>query len=110
MKDDVRFVNFPSKMFDFDSIPLLRFTLVINLKKIDFESHWNILIFFDKKIYMTSKLNMTRWKMTDFVSFPLFGITLIIALRHFDFESHWYLNFLTKWNDVEKYEFYILFK
>ena len=48
--------------------------------------------------------------MTDFVSFPLFGITLIIALRHFDFENHWNLIFLTKWNDVEKYEFYILLK
>ena len=31
------------------SIPLLGFTLLIKLRISDFESHWNILIFFDKK-------------------------------------------------------------
>ena len=41
----------PSKVFDFASIPLLGFTLVIKLINFDFESHWNTLIFFDKKLY-----------------------------------------------------------
>ena len=38
------------KMSDFVSFPLLGFTLVIKLRKFDFESHWNTLIFFDKKM------------------------------------------------------------
>ena len=37
------------KMSDFVSFPLLGFTLVIKLRNFDFESHWNTLIFFDKK-------------------------------------------------------------
>ena len=36
------------EMSDFVSFPLFEFTLVIKLKNFDFESHWNILIFFDK--------------------------------------------------------------
>ena len=36
-------------MSDFVSFPLLGFTLVIKLRNFDFESHWNTLIFFDKK-------------------------------------------------------------
>ena len=39
------------KMSDFVSFPLFGFTLVIKLRNFDFESHWNTLIFFDKKIY-----------------------------------------------------------
>ena len=37
------------KMSDFVSFPLLGFTLVIKLRNFDFESHWNTLMFFDKK-------------------------------------------------------------
>ena len=37
------------KMSDFVSFALLGFTLVIKLRKFDFESHWNTLIFFDKE-------------------------------------------------------------
>ena len=37
------------KMSDFVSFPLFGFTLVIKLRNFDFESHWNTLIFFDKK-------------------------------------------------------------
>ena len=37
------------KMSDFVSIPLFGFTLVTKLRNFDFESHWNILIFFDKR-------------------------------------------------------------
>ena len=39
------------KMSNFVSFPLLGFTVVIKLKKIDFESHWNNWILFDKKRY-----------------------------------------------------------
>ena len=34
------------KMSDFVSFPLFGFTLLIKLRNSDFESHWNILIFF----------------------------------------------------------------
>ena len=39
------------KMSNFVSFPLLGFIVVIKLKKIDFESHWNNWILFDKKRY-----------------------------------------------------------
>ena len=41
------------KMSDFVSLPLFwfTFTLVINMKNLDFESHRITLIFFDKKRY-----------------------------------------------------------
>ena len=74
------------KMYDFVSIPLFGFTLVIKLRNFDFESHLDTLICFDKK--KMSDLNMSHGKMSDFVSFPLFGFTLVIKLRNFDFESH----------------------
>ena len=76
------------KMSDLFSFPLFGFTLVIKLRNFDVESHWNTLIFFDKK-NMVSALNMFHGKMSDFVSFPLFGFTLVIKLRKFDFESQW---------------------
>ena len=75
------------------------FTLVIKLRNFDFESHWNTLIFFDKKD-MTSDLNISHGKMSDFVGYPLLGLTLVIKLRNFDFESHLNTFFLTKKNDV----------
>ena len=39
------------KMSDFVSIPLFGFTLAIKLRNFDFESHWNVLIIFNKEIY-----------------------------------------------------------
>ena len=39
------------KLTDFVSFLLFRSTLVITLRNFDFESHWNSLAFFDKKIY-----------------------------------------------------------
>ena len=38
------------KMYDFVSIPLFGFTLVKKLRNLDFEGHWNTLIFFHKKM------------------------------------------------------------
>ena len=38
-------------MSDFVSIPLFGFTSVIKVRNFDFESHWNILIIFDKEGY-----------------------------------------------------------
>ena len=75
----------------FVSFSLFGFTSVMKLRNFDFENHWNILIFFNKKD-MTSdlnSLNMSHGKTSDFVSFPLFGFTLVMKLRNFDFESHW---------------------
>ena len=39
------------KMSDFVSIPLFGFTLAIKLRNFYFESHWNVLIIFNKEIY-----------------------------------------------------------
>ena len=63
----------------FVSFSLLGFTFVIKLRSFDFESHYNSLIFSDKKIYIASDLNISRRKMSAFVSFPLLMLT-------FDFE------------------------
>ena len=38
-------------MSGFVSIPLFGFTSVIKVRNFDFESHWNILIIFDKEGY-----------------------------------------------------------
>ena len=37
------------KMSDFVLFPWLQFTLVLKLRNFDFESHWNTLIYLDKK-------------------------------------------------------------
>ena len=63
------------KMSDFVSITLFGFTLVINLRNFDFESHWNVPLIFDKERYGVKFQYFTR-KMSDFVSFPLFRFTL----------------------------------
>ena len=97
MKSDVSFEYVSWKLSNFVSFPLFGFTLVIKLRNSDFESHWNALIFLDKK-YMTSDLNMPHGKMADFVSFPLLGFTLVIKVRNFDFESHW--NTLMFWQKI----------
>ena len=52
-----------------------------------FESHWNALIYFDKKRYAVD-LNMSHRKMSDFVSFSLFEFTLVMKLINFEFKSH----------------------
>ena len=49
------------KMSDFVSFPLFGFTLVIKLRNFDFESHWNTLIFFDKKRYGV-RFEYVPWK------------------------------------------------
>ena len=76
------------KMSDFVSIPLFGLILVIKLRNFNFESHWNILVFLDKK-KMVSDLNMSYGKMPDLVLFPCFSFTLVIKLRNFDFKSHY---------------------
>ena len=39
------------KMSDFVSVPLFGFTLVKKMRSFSFESHWNVLIIFDKERY-----------------------------------------------------------
>ena len=51
IKNDVRFEYFPWKMSDFVSFLLFLCTFAIKLRNFDFESHWNTLIFFDRKTY-----------------------------------------------------------
>ena len=43
---------FHGKMSDFDSFPMIGFTLVTKRKNFDFESHWNTLIFQISQIYL----------------------------------------------------------
>ena len=55
-------LNMPhGKMSDFISLPLFGFTLVIKPRNFDFESHWNTLIFFDKKRYGV-RFEYVPWK------------------------------------------------
>ena len=54
----------------------------------DFDNHWNTLIFFNKE-NTGSYLNVFHEKMSDFVSLLLFRFNLVIKLRKFGFESHW---------------------
>ena len=49
------------KMSDFVSFPLFGFTLVIKLTNFDFESHGNILSFFDEKRYVV-RFEYVPWK------------------------------------------------
>ena len=48
------------KMFDFISFSLFGFTLVIKMRNFDFESHWNTLIFFYKKVGV--RIDYIPWK------------------------------------------------
>ena len=52
---------FPGKMSDFVWILLFGFTLVIKLRNFNFESHLNILIYFNKERY-GAKLEYVHWK------------------------------------------------
>ena len=54
------------KMSDFVSFLLLGFTLVITLRNFDFESHWNTLILFDKKM-MSKKMIISCQTVSDLV-------------------------------------------
>ena len=81
-------LNLPhEKVSGIVSFPLFGFTLIIKLRNLDFESHWNTWIFYDKNDRMLD-LNMPHGKMSGIVSFTLFGFILVINLRNFGFESH----------------------
>ena len=75
------------KMAGFVFFSIVWLTLVKKLRNPDFESHWNTLIYFDKKNIL-SNLNMTHGKISDFVSFLFLGFTLVVKLRNFEFKGH----------------------
>ena len=79
------------KVSCFVSFPLFGFILVIKLRDLDFENHWNIEIFLIRK-YMMLDLNISHGKMSDFDSFPLFEFTLVVKMRDFDLMSLKYFN------------------
>ena len=81
-------LNVPWKSVDFFSFSLFVFTLVIILRKLDFESHWNTLIFFDKKRYGV-RFKYVPWENVWFCFISIVWVHLVIKLRDFDFESHW---------------------
>ena len=71
------------KIADFVSFPLLGFTLVIKLRKFDFGSHWNTLIFFAKKRYGF------RFQCVLRKNVPFCFISIVsIILFHFQYLSH----------------------
>ena len=74
----------PGKKYNFVSILLLGFNLIIKLRNLDFKIHWNILISLDKK-NLVSDLNMSHEKVSDFVLF----LCPDTKLRNVDNESHW---------------------
>ena len=49
------------KISDFVSFSLLRFTLVLKQRNLDFESHWNTLIFFSE-IFYSVRFEYAPWK------------------------------------------------
>ena len=49
------------KMSDFVSLPLFCFLVVIKLRNFDTESHWNTLIFFDRRKYIV-RFEYVLWK------------------------------------------------
>ena len=57
------------------------FTLVIKMRNLDFESHWNTSYFLIRKD-MVLDLNMSHEKMSDFVLFPMSELTLVEKLRN----------------------------
>ena len=73
------------KMSDFVSFLLLRYTLVIQLRNVKLEFHWNTLI----KKEMATDLDMHYGKIIDFISLPLCGLNLVIKLRNLGFGSNW---------------------
>ena len=79
------------KMVELVLFSFFGFTLVIKLRSFYFESHWNTLIFFDKKRKM-SDLNMScqlvsgsgarsKFFLFFFVLFVFFGIPIDIVLN-----------------------------
>ena len=79
---DLNFIH--EKTSGFVSFQLFGLTLVIKLRKFDFESHGNILIFSDKKRYDVRFENV-QWKN---VWFCLISIVWV-HFRNFDFKSYW---------------------
>ena len=75
-------------LIGFISLYLLVLNFAIKLKRVNYKSNWNILVFCDQW-KMISDLNISQGKISNFLSFPMFGFTVAIKLRNFDFESHW---------------------
>ena len=65
------------QMADFVLFLLFGFTLTINLKHFDFESHCNTLIFFDQKLM--PDLNMSFKTVSDLVKFCCLSRILAIS-------------------------------
>ena len=81
-------LNMPQRiMFDFVSFPFSGFTLVRKLRNCDFESHWNTLIFFDKKVM--SDLNMSCQIESDLVYTSLYELNFGNKLTNTCFKRYW---------------------
>ena len=86
IKNGVRFEYIPWKNTWFCLISIVWVQCYKKTEIFDFESHWNIFVFFDKK-HIVSDLNISHRKASDFVSLPLFGFTILIKLTNFDSEN-----------------------
>ena len=80
---------FHGKMSDFVSFSLLGLTLVIKLRSFDFESYWNVSIFFLER-RMVSDLIMLCQAVSDLVSALVFEQNVCNKLRNNNFT--FYLN------------------
>ena len=88
------------KMSDFVSFPLFGFTLVIKLRNFDFESHWNTLIFFDKKRYGV-RFEYVPWKNVWFCFISIAWVHFSHKTEKFRFwRSLKYFNVFWQENDV----------
>ena len=63
------------------------FTLVIKLRNFNFESHWNALIFFDKRRYDV-RIEYIPWKNAWFCLIFIVWVHVSDKLRNSDFEGH----------------------
>ena len=61
------------KMSHFVLFPLFDFTLVVKLRNCDFKSHWNTLIFFDKKKILCQTWICPMEKCLTLIHFHCFG-------------------------------------
>ena len=90
---------FHSKMSDFVSIPLFGFTLVIKLRNFDFESHWNISLFFDKERYGV-RFEYVPWKNVWFCFISNVWLHFSHETEKFDFKGHWNTSIFSIKNNV----------
>ena len=96
VENDVRFELIPWKNVRFYFISIVWVHLARKLKNFNFESHWNTLIFIEKKKIWRQIWIYPMEKCLILFRFHFLGLNLLVKLRNFDFESHWNTSFYLK--------------